>query len=420
MSERSAATARKVLAVGLAVGLSAAAVAVLWHTTLGRPPGPAERAGAPEAVATAPDGNGTKEIEAEATTEATETATGATDGADAAQAPSFDVVRVSPDGQALVAGRAEPGATVTIYAGEEKLATVEAGPSGEFVAIFRADPSDSPRALTVDARQGSGPAVASDQVVMLLPPSPPAAPDAGTAGPAVVRGRDSGAGGVEPREGAVGEPAGASAGSAAAEAEAGGAAEATVAAAAVLRPDEPAEVRPTGEARRTGQVTISSISYAEEGGVTLEGLAEAGASVRAYVDDAFAESAVADAEGQWALKLDGVEAGVYRLRIDAIGDDGRVASRVETPFQRDYPDVAEPGAARPVSVTVQPGHNLWTLARAHYGQGVLYSKIYTANAEMIRNPDLIYPGQIFDLPELGPDEAAGVPWRPGDGPRARP
>ena len=53
-------------------------------------------------------------------------------------------------------------------------------------------------------------------------------------------------------------------------------------------------------------------------------------------------------------------------------------------------------------MTVQPGNNLWTLARTHYGSGVLYTQIFTANREQIRDPDLIYPGQIFALPELEP------------------
>jgi nucleoid-associated protein YgaU len=54
-------------------------------------------------------------------------------------------------------------------------------------------------------------------------------------------------------------------------------------------------------------------------------------------------------------------------------------------------------------VTVQPGHNLWTLARTHYGSGVRYTQIFTANRDQIRDPDLIYPGQIFSMP--APDAA---------------
>ena len=101
------------------------------------------------------------------------------------------------------------------------------------------------------------------------------------------------------------------------------------------------------------------------------------------------------------MQLGDVAQGVYTLRIDQLGADGRVASRVETPFQRDFPRAPPPRPGLPggaLSVTVQPGHNLWTLARSHYGSGVLYTQIFTANRELIRDPDLIYPGQIFALP----------------------
>ena len=37
-------------------------------------------------------------------------------------------------------------------------------------------------------------------------------------------------------------------------------------------------------------------------------------------------------------------------------------------------------------------------ARQAYGGGVLYTLIYTANVEQIRDPDLIYPGQVFQVP----------------------
>ena len=114
------------------------------------------------------------------------------------------------------------------------------------------------------------------------------------------------------------------------------------------------------------------------------------------------------------MDLGDVAAGLYPLRIDQLAADGRVASRVETPFQRDFPraplprpGVAGARATLPGAITVQPGHNLWTLARLHYGSGVLYTQIFTANRELIRDPDLIYPGQIFDLPEAGRGPSSG-------------
>ena len=47
---------------------------------------------------------------------------------------------------------------------------------------------------------------------------------------------------------------------------------------------------------------------------------------------------------------------------------------------------------------IRRGDNLWTIARRVYGEGVKYTTIYEANTGQIRDPDRIYPGQVFDLP----------------------
>ena len=48
---------------------------------------------------------------------------------------------------------------------------------------------------------------------------------------------------------------------------------------------------------------------------------------------------------------------------------------------------------------IRRGDNLWTIARRVYGAGIKYTTIYQANNSQIRDPDRIYPGQVFDLPD---------------------
>ena len=86
--------------------------------------------------------------------------------------------------------------------------------------------------------------------------------------------------------------------------------------------------------------------------------------------------------------------GAYRLRVDQVTGDGRVSARAEIPLQVSPP----PSDLPPGSVIVQPGNNLWRLARRAYGRGVLYTMIFQANQDQIRDPNRIYPGQIFTLP----------------------
>jgi nucleoid-associated protein YgaU len=48
---------------------------------------------------------------------------------------------------------------------------------------------------------------------------------------------------------------------------------------------------------------------------------------------------------------------------------------------------------------VQPGNSLWRIARRTYGAGMRFTLLYEANKDQIRDPDLIYPGQLFVVPK---------------------
>jgi nucleoid-associated protein YgaU len=51
-------------------------------------------------------------------------------------------------------------------------------------------------------------------------------------------------------------------------------------------------------------------------------------------------------------------------------------------------------------VIVKNGNILWRIARKTLGGGVYYSEIYKNNMKEIENPDLIFPGQVFNIPKL--------------------
>ena len=71
----------------------------------------------------------------------------------------------------------------------------------------------------------------------------------------------------------------------------------------------------------------------------------------------------------------------------------------ETQVAVSAPQAPEPATRPTVSViTVQPGFTLWQIARDMMGEGEMYVQVYEANREQIRDPDLIYPGQVFTMP----------------------
>jgi nucleoid-associated protein YgaU len=86
-----------------------------------------------------------------------------------------------------------------------------------------------------------------------------------------------------------------------------------------------------------------------------------------------------------------------------------IAAAPQTPAVEPEVAAAAPPAAAPapvaaaapkpaVTITVQPGFTLWGIAKQEFGEGVMYVQVFNANKDRIKNPDLIYPGQVFTLP----------------------
>jgi nucleoid-associated protein YgaU len=151
-------------------------------------------------------------------------------------------------------------------------------------------------------------------------------------------------------------------------------------------------------------VALDTIGYSDQGDVQLAGRAQPDTSeVRVYLNNNAVISLPVDQEGRWRGDLPNIDEGVYTLRVDELSRAGDVTSRVETPFKRESPEVlaaATEGLSGPLSaVTVQKGDTLWAISRERYGDPLLYVKVFEANSGNIRDPDLIYPGQVFDLPE---------------------
>lgn len=297
--------------------------------------------------------------------------------------PSFDTVRVEHDGAAVVAGRAEPGAEVVVLSDGAEVARATADAAGGFVALFTLPHGTAARALTLRA-SGAGGAAESEQVVAVAPiPAPEPAAEAEAAAEA----------GTEAVAEADTEIV--------AEAGAGTAAEAAPADPAVLLVDGQG-ARPLGPREPAANVVIDTITYGGAGEVVLAGRGTGEGTARVYVDNAPVFAAPIGPDGGWQTALPEVAQGDYTLRVDELDAAGKVVSRFETPFRREAPEALAAGAgegARAGVITVQPGFTLWGIARESYGAGILYVRLYEANRDQIRDPDLIYPGQVFAIPD---------------------
>ena len=272
--------------------------------------------------------------------------------------PEFDIVRVERTGDAVIAGRAAPEAVVGVVVNGRVVTEVTADERGQWVAIL-----DEPRvpgeyefSLVAET---AGETLESAQVVAVNVPSPSVSGDEELEDVlTVVLDRESSSV-VEVMQGAE-QGTGLSGGA---------------------------------------MLALDSITYDDEGAVSLSGRASADNTVIVYIDNQPAATAPVDSGGAWHTTLPTqLEPGTYRLRVDETGSDSVVVARLETPFMRvafTRPETSEP------LIVIQPGNNLWLIARRVYGRGIFYTHIYEANRNQIADPDLIYPGQIFILPQSG-------------------
>ncbi len=280
----------------------------------------------------------------------------APDGDDAepveAALPNFDIVRVDRTGYAVIAGRAAPGAEVTIFANGEEIAQTQAEADGSW-ALSTDTPLDAgPVELSLSMTTPDGLTIRSEQTVIILVPA-----QDGDA-PRVLRTTPGGATEVLQEPGDVGEG--------------------------------------------LGPLALDVIDYDDSGAVIFSGRATPGAVVQIFINRQLIGQTQANDRGRWVLSPDAtINPGVYQLLIVQLDDSGRPAYAIELPFERASPDDIQLGDGR---VVVQPGNSLWRIARRAYGRGAQYTIIYAANADQIRDPDLIYPGQIFDVPDEQPAE----------------
>ncbi len=261
--------------------------------------------------------------------------------------PSFDIVRISPEGDTVIAGRAAPGAQVVIYDGEVEIGRAKADERGEWVYLSEKPLPAGTRRLNLavfpDGKAEN--ALRSESDVVLVVPEP------GKGGVVAVQ---------LPPKGGVSR---------------------------VLQ-------RP-GDAPASG-LSIATVDYDRTGRIGVSGSADAGARVKVYLDNADLGQATASANGDWRLQATApLSEGEHALRADQLDAAGAVAKRVEVSFRIEAGDAP----AGDVIIVVQPGNSLWRIARRIYGEGLAYTVIFEANRKQIRDPDLIYPSQTFVAPK---------------------
>jgi nucleoid-associated protein YgaU len=240
--------------------------------------------------------------------------------AQASAAPTFDVIRVEPDGAAVIAGRGTPNATVELLRGGEVFARGLADPSGLFALVPPPLPTGTSE-ITVRTGGPDGPKISRDSVLVVVSPKRDAKPLVALTSPekpTVVLSRP------EAETTAAATPTANSAPRPGANSAASPAAPTTTS------PQPAAPAAPTAPQ----PVKVVSVEAEDGGRLYVSAQAAPGATVRLYLNDTLVAPGSVGPDGRVAFAIGrGMKPGDYRVRIDQVDPvSGVVRTRSEVPF----------------------------------------------------------------------------------------
>ncbi len=253
--------------------------------------------------------------------------------------PSFDVVRVDAQGNTVLAGRAAPGALVTVKNGTNVIGTTTADNQGAFVLLPSSPLARGAQQITLSEKLPDGTVVPGTQSASV----------------------DVGAGSGN--------------------------------ALAVLSGPNGSTVL-SGQGPQAGQLGIGTVDYDANGHAIFTGTAPAGSQLGLSLNGKLIGRVMAGNDGRWSLQARVPQASGM-LSLSATNASGAALPPVTAPFALE----TLPNALADGHIVISPGDNLWVIARHVYGHGNMYTLIYNANASQIHDPNLIFPGQAFALPK---------------------
>ena len=299
---------------------------------------------------------------------------------------TIDLARVKPDGAAVFAGTAAANAKIRIFEGDILLGETVANANGEWVIVLEKSLAAGQHLISVAMERSDGTTEMADRSLAVeiyqdteTKPLVALLPETATEVPVLIQSPDD----VDKTKSAA----------TASEATASGTIVADAAEAAPAKPQAKSQIA----ASQIAALAPSAIVWRDASRILISGTSRGG--VRVTVNDAkgqFGEALVlADGAWQVAGSLD-MDIAVNQLRFALFDDANQIIARYDLPVKAR--DLAKGQDGSPL-IVVNKGDMLWRIAYHQLGEGVKYVDIVRRNQQDIADPDLIYPKQIFAVPQ---------------------
>ncbi len=141
---------------------------------------------------------------------------------------------------------------------------------------------------------------------------------------------------------------------------------------------------------------VLGIFFDEIGRVSITGIANYGNAIEILINGKKEKPYLLNSNKEWTIKSkQNLTFGQHLLTANLLDVNGSLLKKITFPFLRaEIPK----GVSAEDYVIIKPGDMLWTISYRVYGNPWKYVEIFDENKDQISNPDLIFPGQIFTLP----------------------
>tara|TARA_B100000989_G_scaffold288638_1_gene259545 strand:+ start:2392 stop:3339 length:948 start_codon:yes stop_codon:yes gene_type:complete len=263
---------------------------------------------------------------------------------------SFDIVRITKEGDTVIAGRSNPNQEVMIFEGEQKLASIKADMNGEWVWTSETPLKSGVKRLHLKSKNLKNEVILSSQTIIVF---------------------------LENNE--INEPI-------------------------VLRYGNKSSIDSEilNLEKIDDGIILDILTYSEDGRLILSGRTTPKKRVTLYLNKSLFGYSKSNENGFWNFtSKEEIESGKSQLRID-VTNNGELKTFTTTIFNENVDNFKI--KLKDKVFIVKPGNSLWRIARKTLGGGILYSEIYKKNLMKIKDPNMIFPGQVFDIPIISKEQ----------------
>ncbi len=253
----------------------------------------------------------------------------------------FDIVRLDPSGDLIIAGKTEPNIVVDIYDGNQKLTSVLSDTHGDWVWVSEKKIDNGLKRFNLKHSDSEGKIINSDENIIIFFEK--------NEKQKVVKIRDKGEVGIE-----------------------------------ILNNNQ--EVR---------GLALDSSEHFDNEKLRLKGRSIPNAEIQIFISKKLIGKSIADVQGNWEFSINEIVFENYDLEIKSSFENNILSLKTEILNGK-----IDSKLFYEKEIIVENGNSLWRIARKTLGGGILYAEIYKNNKKIINDPDLIFPGQVFKIPNL--------------------